>query len=101
MFPLLQSDTKRFSGVTQLACQQTSFYIILLLQAREQPTTQAQVIEYLLSTETGEMQYETARCRPQLNDSFFAYLDSQIGESDVHCTEQEKVKVCLMHHKHT
>ncbi len=71
----------------------------LLLQARKQPTTQAQVIEYLLSTETGEMQYETARCRPQLDDSFFAYLDSQIGESDVHCT-QEKMKVCLMHNKH-
>ncbi|DBA65714.1 hypothetical protein WJX79_007452 [Trebouxia sp. C0005] len=49
-------------------------------QARKQPTTQAQVIEYLLSTETGEMQYETARCRPQLDDSFFAYLDSQIAE---------------------
>ena len=65
-----------------------SFHMKVLLQARKQPTTQAQVIEYLLSTETGEMQYETARCRPQLDDSFFAYLDSQIGESDVHCTQR-------------
>ena len=50
-----------------------------MLQARKQPTTQAGVIEYLLSTETGEMQYETARCRPQLDTSFFSYLDRQIG----------------------
>ena len=49
------------------------------VQARKQPTSQAGVIEYLLSTETGEMQYETARCRPQLDASFFTYLDRQVG----------------------
>ena len=52
---------------------------VLCLQARKQPTSQAGVIEYLLSTETGEMQYETARCRPQLDASFFTYLDRQVG----------------------
>lgn len=41
------------------------------------------MVEYLLSTETGEMQYETARCRPQLDEPFFAYLDSQVGESNL------------------
>ena len=49
------------------------------VQARKQPTSQAETIEYLLSTETGEMQYETARCRPQLDASFFSFLDRQIG----------------------
>ncbi|KAL3156748.1 hypothetical protein ABBQ38_001023 [Trebouxia sp. C0009 RCD-2024] len=49
-------------------------------QARKQPTSQAEVIEYLLSTETGEMQYETARCRPQLDAAFFTYLDRQVAE---------------------
>ena len=52
---------------------------VLCFQARKQPTSQAGVIEYLLSTETGEMQYETARCRPQLDASFFTYLDRQVG----------------------
>lgn len=62
-------------------------YAVMLPQARKQPTSQAQVVEYLLSTETGEMQYETARCRPHLDQSFFAYLDSQIGESNAWTTE--------------
>ena len=50
-----------------------------ILQARQQPTSQAEVVEYLLSTETAEMQYETARCRPHLDEAFFTYLDRQIG----------------------
>lgn len=49
-------------------------------QARQQPTSQAEVVEYLLSTETAEMQYETARCRPHLDKAFFTYLDRQIAE---------------------
>ena len=52
------------------------------MQARQQPTSQAQVVEYLLSTEAGEMQYETARCRPLLDESFFTYLDRTIGGHD-------------------
>lgn len=60
---------------------------MLCLQARKQPSSQAEVIEYLLSTETGEMQYETARCRPQLDASFFTYLDRQVGGCmpELHC----------------
>ena len=56
-------------------------------QARKQPSSQAEVIEYLLSTETGEMQYETARCRPQLDAAFFTYLDRQVGGCmpELHC----------------
>ena len=57
--------------------------IVILVQARKQPTSQAEVVEYLLSTEAGEMQYETARCRPHLDQTFFAYLDRQIGELDI------------------
>lgn len=73
--------------INQLAYLRLS---MLCLQARKQPSTQAEVIEYLLSTETGEMQYETARCRPQLDASFFTYLDRQVGGCipELHCASR-------------
>jgi len=51
-----------------------------LLQARVQATSHAELIEYMLDTEGEEMNFEVARCRPQLTQDFFSYLNSQICE---------------------
>jgi len=51
-----------------------------ILQARPVPSTHAELIEYFLSTEGGEMQFETARMRPMVTDEFFDFLSKQISE---------------------
>jgi len=47
--------------------------------ARPVPSTHAELIEYFLSTEGGEMQFETARMRPMVTDEFFDFLSKQIS----------------------
>lgn len=37
------------------------------------------MIEYLLSTTSEEMEYETVRCRPLITEDFFTFLGQQIG----------------------
>lgn len=51
------------------------------MQQRKPPTSQAQLLEYFLSTEMEEMQYEVARCRPMVDAAFMQYLDTQIGKA--------------------
>lgn len=53
----------------------------LRVQARVQPQTHAELIEYMLDTEGDEMTFEVARCRPLLTEEFFTYLKGQIGAS--------------------
>lgn len=48
-------------------------------ESRVQPTTHAQIVEYLLDTESDEMKFETARVRPLITDEFLSYLSEQIG----------------------
>lgn len=55
--------------------------VVSLLQQRRQPTSQAHLLEYFLSTEMEEMQYEVARCRPMVDAAFMQYLDTQIGKT--------------------
>ena len=43
------------------------------------PTSHSEVVEFLLSTNAEEMQFETTRCRPLLTPEFFEYLGEQIG----------------------
>ena len=50
------------------------------MQARVQPTSNGELIEYLLSTEQPEMEYETARCRPLLTQEFLAFIKQEIGQ---------------------
>jgi hypothetical protein len=52
---------------------------VLDLQARVQPTSHAEIVEYLLDTEGGEMSFEVARTRPMLTDDLFTYLKEQIS----------------------
>ena len=49
------------------------------VQARHLPGTHAQIVEYFLETESGEMQFEAARLRPLLTDDFLSYLSSEIS----------------------
>ena len=49
------------------------------MQARVQPSSHGELIEYLLSTEQPEMEFETARCRPLITQDFLAFLQEEIG----------------------
>ena len=49
------------------------------VQARNQPKSHAELVEYLLCTEQPEMEYETARCRPLMTQDFFGFLREEIG----------------------
>ena len=56
-------------------------HYLICVQQRRQPTSQAELLEYFLSTEMEEMQFEVARCRPQIDAAFMQYLDTEIGKS--------------------
>ena len=44
------------------------------------PTDHYELIEYFLNTESVDVEYEVSRCRPLLDDKFFATLDSVLGQ---------------------
>lgn len=44
------------------------------------PSTQAELIDYFLETESGEMQYEAARMRPLITDDWFSFLAKTISK---------------------
>ena len=52
-----------------------------LQQERVLPTSHAEVVEFLLSTNAEEMPFETSRCRPFLTPEFFEFLGEMIGSS--------------------
>ena len=58
-------------------------------QARVEPSTLSETVQYFLETERDELEYEAARRRPLLTDDFFAHLSQAIGPC---CTLQ--VTVC-------
>ncbi|KAK9909063.1 hypothetical protein WJX75_006635 [Coccomyxa subellipsoidea] len=49
-------------------------------EARKLPETQAEIVEFFLETESDEMEFEVARCRPLLTEDLFAYVQQQISE---------------------
>ena len=48
-------------------------------EARIVPDDPHDMVEYFLDTEAPDMTYEVARCRPKLDEAFFAVLNKQIG----------------------
>eukprot|EP00891_Asterochloris_glomerata_P000907 jgi/Astpho2/907/e_gw1.00016.225.1_t len=48
--------------------------------ARSEPKTNDEIINYFLDTEAKEMHYEIARCRPLLSPDFFSHLQTKISE---------------------
>lgn len=59
-------------------------------EARKQPTSHAELVEYLLDTEGGEMNFEVARTRPLLTDDLFAYLKDNISNERFAKTPNEQ-----------
>ena len=64
-------------------------------QARKQPKSHAEIVDYFLTTEQGEMEFETARCRPLLTEAFFGYLQAQISASIPYYLPQLATHVAL------
>lgn len=48
-------------------------------EARVVPDTHRDLLEFFLTTEEQEMEFEVARCRPRLTKDFFAFLESELG----------------------
>lgn len=48
-------------------------------EGRTPPTAVHELVEYFLNTQADDMEYEVARCRPQLTADFFKQLDTMIG----------------------
>lgn len=44
------------------------------------PGQEAELVTYFLDTESDEMEFEIARCRPALTEAFFKHVDSAVGE---------------------
>ena len=49
-------------------------------ESREVPDDPHDLVEYFLDTEAPDISFEVARCRPKLNDNFFAVLNKLVGE---------------------
>ncbi len=52
----------------------------LRCQARKQPASHAELVEYFLDTEGEEMNFEVARCRPMITEDFMTHLSTAISE---------------------
>lgn len=48
-------------------------------EARVVPDSHKDLLEFFLTTEGSEMEFEVARCRPKLTEEFFSFLKSEIG----------------------
>jgi hypothetical protein len=48
-------------------------------QGRTPPTDPFDLVEYFLNTETEDMEFEVARCRPLMNEDFFNVITKLIG----------------------
>lgn len=52
----------------------------IAVQERKPPQSHAQIVDYFMETEAGEMQFETSRLRPMLTDDFFKFLSTEISK---------------------
>ena len=57
--------------------------------ARTPPTDNYDLIEYFLNMDTEDMEYEVARCRPQMDKEFFAVIDKLAGVERLSPTPDE------------
>lgn len=57
--------------------------------SREVPEDKYELIEFFLETEATDMNYEVARCRPNLDDEFFTILNKQIGMEQLSLEKDE------------
>jgi hypothetical protein len=59
-------------------------------ESREVPDDPHDLVEYFLDTEAPDMSYEVARCRPKLNDDFFAVLNKLVGIEQISPSPDEE-----------
>lgn len=59
------------------------------------PESNSALVEYLLDTESQEMEFEIARCRKRLDDAFFQELKTEVGSLRfaVNQTEQTQDRI--------
>jgi hypothetical protein len=63
----------------QKTCKPDGVPVKSVLQNRPVPESHADLVEFFLSTESQEINFEIARYRPRLQDDFFSHLKSEIG----------------------
>jgi hypothetical protein len=73
---------------TQDIAEQTA---IARRMTRTPPADNDELVEYFLNTMAEDMEYEVARCRPQLNTEFFRQLDKRIGNERFATPPDEEV----------
>lgn len=61
-------------------------------EARTVPTSAAGLIDFFLDTEAQEIEFEIARCRPRLDNDFFAHLKTEIGSLRFAINPSEQTK---------
>lgn len=59
-------------------------------ESREVPNDPYDLVEYFLDTEAPDMSFEVARCRPNLNDDFFAVLNKLVGIEQISPSPDEE-----------
>lgn len=75
----MQQDAQLRATVQQ-AKDESRRQVIARRASRTPPNDHIGLIEYLLNSTAEDMEYEVARCRPQLSVEFFRTLDSIIGQ---------------------
>lgn len=70
------------------------------MQARKLPQTHAEAVEFFLETESEEMEFEVARCRPMLTEHFFSALQQMISVSIISFFPVQNTDQCQLVHRH-
>ncbi|KAL4441533.1 hypothetical protein ABPG77_002037 [Micractinium sp. CCAP 211/92] len=79
MFQKQVQGDKEFARKMEEFAAQQALELQKKREARQPPEKIEDLVEFFLDTEAPEMEFEVARCRPQLTPEFFAYLDRRIG----------------------
>eukprot|EP00879_Flechtneria_rotunda_P002469 GHRR01002666.1.p1 GENE.GHRR01002666.1~~GHRR01002666.1.p1 ORF type:complete len:263 (+),score=57.60 GHRR01002666.1:92-880(+) len=71
---------KEFAKAVQIAGDEDRKKVLLRRQSRTPPTDHIELVEFFLNTDAEDMEFEVARCRPQLTADFFKQLDTMVGQ---------------------
>ncbi|KAG2483075.1 hypothetical protein HYH03_018056 [Edaphochlamys debaryana] len=76
----MMQENKEFAAQMQRAKDDVRRQVLLRREARNVPTDDLELIEFMLNTEAEDMEFEVARCRPRFTPAFFAKLSTIIGQ---------------------
>ncbi|WIA44033.1 hypothetical protein OEZ86_010404 [Tetradesmus obliquus] len=71
---------KEFAKAVTMARDDDQKKIMLRRQSRQPPADHVELVEFFLNTQADDMEFEVARCRPQLTPEFFKQLDTLVGQ---------------------